>query len=120
VVTALGGYTVTSGLITYGLAQGMKIPGETATQSNIVKPAPLEATDERIAALRIAPGLKLEKFADGLKSPRVPVVIFTSAAGTKVQFRFCKSGTARSIRHERCSQSPTSMEWRSKTEGCST
>ena len=33
VVTALGGYTVTS-----GLAQGMKIPGETATQSNIVKP----------------------------------------------------------------------------------
>jgi glucose/arabinose dehydrogenase len=69
VMTALGGYTVTS-----GLAQGMKIPGETATQSNIVKPAPLEATDERIAALRIAPGLKLEKFADGLKSPRVIVV----------------------------------------------
>ena len=52
----------------------MKIPGETATQSNIVKPAPLEATDERIAALRIPPGLKLEKFADGLKSPRVIVV----------------------------------------------
>ena len=74
VVTALGGYTVTSGLVTSGLAQGMKIPGETATQSNIVKPAPLEATDERIAALRIPPGLKLEKFADGLTSPRVIVV----------------------------------------------
>jgi glucose/arabinose dehydrogenase len=69
VVTALGGYMVTS-----GLAQGMKIPGETATQSNIVKPAPLEATAERIAALRIPPGLKLEKFVDGLKSPRVIVV----------------------------------------------
>jgi glucose/arabinose dehydrogenase len=74
VVTAFGGYTATSGLVTSGLAQGMKIPGETATQSNIVKPAPIEATDERIAALRIPPGLKLEKFADGLKSPRVIVV----------------------------------------------
>ena len=74
VVTALGGYTVTSGLVTSGLAQGMKIPGETATQSNIVKPAPLEATDERIATLRIPPGLQLEKFAEGLKSPRVIVV----------------------------------------------
>ena len=60
VVTALGGY-----MLTPGSAQGMKIPGETATQSNIVKPAPLEATAERIATLRIPPGLQLEKFAEG-------------------------------------------------------
>ena len=69
IATALSGFTLTA-----GLAQGMKIPGETASQSNIVKPAALEATDERIAALRIPPGLKLEKFAEGLKSPRVIVV----------------------------------------------
>ena len=124
VVTALGGYTATSGLVTSGLAQGMKIPGETATQSNIVKPAPLEATDERIAALRIPPGLKLEKFADGLKSPRVIVVgaggnIYVSSRDQGT-ISLLQSGMARSIRHERCSQSPTSMEWRSKTEGCST
>src|SRR5882757_2668363 len=61
-------------MLTPGLGQGMKIPGETATQNNLVKPAPLEATAERIAALRIPPGLKLEKFAEGLKSPRVIVV----------------------------------------------
>jgi hypothetical protein len=66
VATALAGY-----MLTPVLSQGMKIPGETATQSNIVKPAPLEATAERIAALRIPSGFKLEKFAEGLKSPRV-------------------------------------------------
>jgi glucose/arabinose dehydrogenase len=102
----------------------MKIPGETATQSNIVKPAPLEATDERIAALRIAPGLKLEKFADGLKSPRVIVVgaggnIYVSSRdqGTisLLQVRNGKVDSARTVL-----TSPTSMEWRSKTEGCST
>jgi hypothetical protein len=32
--------TALSGTLTAGLAQGMKIPGETATQGNIVKPAP--------------------------------------------------------------------------------
>jgi glucose/arabinose dehydrogenase len=69
VATALAGC-----MLTPGLAQGMKIPGESATQSNIVKPAPLEATAERIATLRIPPGLQLEKFAEGLKSPRVIVV----------------------------------------------
>ena len=66
--------TLAGCMLTPGLGQGMKIPGETATQSNLVKPAPLEATAERIAALRIPPGLKLEKFAEGLNSPRVIVV----------------------------------------------
>ena len=47
VATALAGC-----MLTPGLAQGMKILGESATQSNIVKPAPLEATAERIATLR--------------------------------------------------------------------
>ena len=69
VATALAGC-----MLTPGRAQGMKIPGESATQSNVVKPAPLEATAERIATLRIPPGLQLEKFAEGLKSPRVIVV----------------------------------------------
>ena len=42
---------------------GMKIPGETATQSNIVKPVPLEATAERIASLRLPSGFKIEKLS---------------------------------------------------------
>jgi len=49
----------------------MKIPGETSVQSNIVKPVPLQATQDRIAALKLAPGLKIEKLIEGLKTPRV-------------------------------------------------
>ena len=56
------------------LAQGIKIPGDSATQSNIVKPVPLEATTERIASLRLPSGFKIEKLADGLQAPRVIVV----------------------------------------------
>ena len=51
----------------------MKIPGETSAQSNIVKPVPLEATEDRIAALKLARGLKVEKLIEGLKTPRVIV-----------------------------------------------
>jgi glucose/arabinose dehydrogenase len=52
----------------------MKIPGETTTQSNIVKPEPLDATPERVAGLRVPAGFKIEKLAEGLQTPRVIVV----------------------------------------------
>jgi glucose/arabinose dehydrogenase len=74
VLPCLAATALVAGLPAAALAQGMKIPGETTTQTNIVKPAPLEATSERIAALGVPPGSKIEKFADGLKTPRVIVV----------------------------------------------
>lgn len=57
-----------------GRAQGMKIPGEATTQSNIVKPVSLEATTDRLAALRLPSGFTIEKLAEGLQTPRVIVV----------------------------------------------
>jgi hypothetical protein len=51
----------------------MKLPGETSVQSNIIKPVPLDATESRIAALKVAPGLKIEILIEGLKAPRVIV-----------------------------------------------
>jgi glucose/arabinose dehydrogenase len=74
ILPCLAATVLAAGLPAAALAQVMKIPGETTTQSNIVKPAPLEATSERIAALGVPPGLKIEKFADGLKTPRFIVV----------------------------------------------
>jgi hypothetical protein len=52
---------------------GMKIPGETSVQSNIIKPVPLDATESRMAALKVPAGLKVEKLIEGLKTPRVIV-----------------------------------------------
>jgi hypothetical protein len=40
--------------------QGMKIPGEASVQSDIIKPAPLDATESRIAVLKVATDLKIE------------------------------------------------------------
>src|SRR5436190_5808049 len=58
-----------------GRAQGMKIPGEATTQSNIVKPVLLEATTDRLAALRLASGLTIVKVAEGLQASRGIVVV---------------------------------------------
>ena len=82
----------------------MKIPGETATQSNIVKPVPLEATVERIASLRLPSGFKIEMLAEGLQTPRVIVVapdgtLYVSSrdAGTISMLRPGTGSTARVI-----------------------
>lgn len=56
------------------LAQALQNPGTARIEANVVKAAPLEATPERIAGLKLPPGFKIEKFADGLKTPRVIVV----------------------------------------------
>src|ERR1700761_6094139 len=55
----------------YGSAQEMSTPGETSYSVNVLKPAPLEATDENIASLKLPPGFHIAKFADGLDHPRV-------------------------------------------------
>jgi glucose/arabinose dehydrogenase len=87
-----------------GRAQGMKIPGEATTQSNIVKPVPLEATTDRLAALRLPSGFAIEKLAEGLQTPRVIVVapdgtIYVSSrdAGTISILRPGTGSTARIV-----------------------
>ncbi|MBX9931473.1 MAG: PQQ-dependent sugar dehydrogenase [Methylobacterium sp.] len=60
-------------------AQALQNPGTTKIEANVVKAAPLEATPERIAGLKLPPGFKIEKFAEGLKTPRVIVVAETGA-----------------------------------------
>lgn len=55
-------------------AQQMLNPGTATIQANVLKPAPLEATDARIAALRLPKGFHIAKFAEGLGAPRVIVV----------------------------------------------
>jgi glucose/arabinose dehydrogenase len=42
--------------------------------AHVYEPQQLEATDERIAALKVPDGFKVEKFADGLKNPRIIAV----------------------------------------------
>jgi glucose/arabinose dehydrogenase len=55
-------------------AQAMKTPGQSSSQSNVVKPAPLDFSPELLQSLRLPAGFKIEKFAEGLKAPRVIVV----------------------------------------------
>jgi glucose/arabinose dehydrogenase len=55
-------------------AQPLQNPSATRIEANVVKPAPLEATPERVAGLKLPAGFKIEKFAEGLKAPRVIVV----------------------------------------------
>jgi glucose/arabinose dehydrogenase len=55
-------------------AQAMKTPGQSSSQSNVVKPAPLDFSPELLQSLRLPAGFKIEKFAEGLKTPRVIVV----------------------------------------------
>ena len=52
----------------------MKTPGQSSSQSNVVKPAPLDFSPELLRSLRLPAGFKIEKFAEGLKTPRVIVV----------------------------------------------
>ena len=55
-------------------AQAMKTPGQSSSQSNVVKPAPLDFSPELLRSLRLPAGFKIEKFVEGLKTPRVIVV----------------------------------------------
>ncbi|KQT80611.1 PQQ-dependent sugar dehydrogenase [Methylobacterium sp. Leaf466] len=56
------------------LAQALQTPGSTRIEANVVKAAPLEATPERIASLKLPPGFRIAPFATGLGAPRVIVV----------------------------------------------
>lgn len=55
-------------------AQALQHPGTATIEAHVVKAAPLDATPERIAGLKLPPGFRIEKFAEGLKTPRVIVV----------------------------------------------
>jgi glucose/arabinose dehydrogenase len=61
-------------ILATAVAQGMKIPSESTSQSNVVKPAPLDFTADLLRALKLPIGFKIEKFAEGLRTPRVMVV----------------------------------------------
>ncbi|CAA2101960.1 hypothetical protein MBUL_01442 [Methylobacterium bullatum] len=56
------------------LAQALQNPGTATIEAHVVKAAPLEATPERIAALKLPAGFKIEAFARDLGAPRVIVV----------------------------------------------
>lgn len=56
------------------LAQALQNPGTATIEAHVVKAAPLEATPERIAALKLPAGFRIEAFARDLGAPRVIVV----------------------------------------------
>lgn len=55
-------------------AQALSTPGQNSVKANVLKAEPLEATPERIAALKVPDGFKVDVFARGLEAPRVLVV----------------------------------------------
>ena len=65
---------------------------ETTISATVFKPAKVEATQERVAALKVPDGLKISVFAQGLKNARILVSAkrdsSISAGGTKATF-FC-------------------------------
>ena len=56
---------------------GQGQPGVTDHQivGHVYEPQELEPTDERVASLRVPPGFKVAKFAEGLKNPRILAVV---------------------------------------------
>jgi len=56
------------------IAQSPKAFNEKEIVAHVYEPQQLEATDERIAALKVPDGFRVEKFADGLKNPRMIAV----------------------------------------------
>lgn len=52
-------------------AQSPKRFNEKEIVAHVYEPELLEATDERIAGLEVPDGFKVEKFADGLRNPRI-------------------------------------------------
>jgi len=55
-------------------AQALQNPGTATITAHVVKAAPLAATPERIAGLKLPPGFRIQAFATGLGAPRVIVV----------------------------------------------
>ena len=55
-------------------AQTMPNPSKDTHQVSVVLPAPLKATPENIAKLKLPAGSHIAKFAEGLESPRVIVI----------------------------------------------
>ena len=55
-------------------AQTMPLPNKDSHNVNVVLPAPLPATPENIAKLKLPAGFHISKYAEGLESPRVIVV----------------------------------------------
>jgi glucose/arabinose dehydrogenase len=55
-------------------AQTMPEPNKETHQVNVVLPAPMPATPENIAKLKLPAGFHIAKFAEGLASPRVIVI----------------------------------------------
>lgn len=56
------------------LAQALNNPGTATIEANVVKAAPLRASPENIASLKLPAGFVIETFAEGLGKPRVIVV----------------------------------------------
>ena len=67
-----------------------------SVSSHIFKPAKVEATDERIAQLRLPAGFTVTKFADGLDAPRMIAV----AANGDVYVSNRKQGTITLLRRD--------------------
>ncbi len=55
-------------------SQTMPMPNKDSHSVSVVLPAPLPATPENIARLKLPAGFHIAKFADGLESPRVIVI----------------------------------------------
>ncbi len=55
-------------------AQALKRPKDVGHAVHVVVTQPLEVTDARIAALKLPPGFRIAKWAEGLKHPRVIAV----------------------------------------------
>lgn len=55
--------------------QEMKTPGQTNYSVNTLKPAPLPASDENIASLKLPAGFHIHKIVDGLDHPRVMLAV---------------------------------------------
>lgn len=55
----------------YGVcaAQEMQLPGQATYSVNVLKPAPLPATDENVRSLKLPAGFTVTKFAEGIAKP---------------------------------------------------
>jgi len=62
------------GLAAPARAQAPKEPVEETVVGHVLHPAGLDPTPDRLATLRMPPGFRIEKFAEGLENPRMLLV----------------------------------------------